>query len=540
MLLHPIGFLKAAAAGVTWTYDLDFKAGDSLPWTLSRGSTATVLDHEGFVRDCLSGEVRRRGHRRVYNFFPSSGTPATQSPTVVVGARYVFFFRDGGGSGSYALTGAATATVAEGEAFSFTASTTTLTCTLSGTPGGSATVQLEETSGLASTAPSEYVDSATTYNAGVSAVQYFSTTNGNSWGGGGSPGPAAITEAAGSAISSSTLKGLLLEPARTNNAKQNTNVGGASPWSDSSTLSITADATQSPDGRSDGNYLEETAVNNNHFSRQTINLTGQNGNPYVNSIYGKEAQRKWTAMQHTGGGGAKGWFDVDSTPALGTMGSGVTGAVKAAANNFARATMQWVVGTGSNSDFYVHVQSADNQNAYLGVVGNGLYAWGAQFEAGRYVTSLIRTVASDVTRAADVVLTGVTMPDDFTLILEFEAEQLAVSTSTRVLAAAGANRYLYLDGATLKLTNGTQTISSTVTIVAGQLHKVAITDDGSSMSIMVDAETPVTDANAWAAASDTLKVGCDASSANQAGMTIGALRWTASVLSTAERQAETT
>jgi hypothetical protein len=191
-----------------------FAAGEPLgpDWTFSRSSGAEVRDHEYIWRSALSGELRHSGLRRVRNLFPNSDTPSTQAPSVVVGARYAFHFRDGGGTGSFALTGAATATVDEGQAFSFTATTTTLTCTLSGSPGASATVQLEETSGLASAAPSEYVDSDTIYNAKVAGVRYFSTANDNSFS---APGPGTVTEAAAGNFLS-TAAGALLENQRTN------------------------------------------------------------------------------------------------------------------------------------------------------------------------------------------------------------------------------------------------------------------------------------------------------------------------------------
>jgi hypothetical protein len=46
--------------------------------------------------------------------------------------------------------------------------------------------------------------------------------------------------------------------------------------------------------------------------------------------------------------------------------------------------------------------NADNNATYIGIVGNGLYIWGAQLEVGTTATSYIPTTSAQVTRSADV------------------------------------------------------------------------------------------------------------------------------------------
>ena len=216
MLGQTFGFWRASDVASPFIWDFDLGNADDVPATavFSRSTTGSVVDHQKVYRHCLAGELRRKGLRRVENLFPGSDTPATQiNIPVVVGARYAFYFRAGGGNGSYAISDAATETVAEGEGFHFTATTTTLDCALSGTPGGSATVQLEENSGASSNVPSEYVDIDVEHQVnGANGVKYFSTNNGNSFDG---AEPSTVTEAAGSAIAEATREGGLVEGAAT-------------------------------------------------------------------------------------------------------------------------------------------------------------------------------------------------------------------------------------------------------------------------------------------------------------------------------------
>lgn len=259
--LSPLGFMKSPAV-----FAIDFSAGNALPaaGAFARSAIAMVRDHEDIYRHLKSGEMPRRGLRRVENLFTASDTPATRAITVVVGARYAFYFR-GGGTGSYALTGAATATVDEGEAFTFTATTTTLTCTYTAgaSPGAGATVQLEENSGASVNAPSKYVSIATTYNAQVAGVRYFTTTNGNTFS---APGPGSVTEADGSTIAAATRQGALVEPAETNKVTQSYDLTG---WTAGGSASTALDEV-GIDGRDD---TATTVTDDQSGSASSINQT---------------------------------------------------------------------------------------------------------------------------------------------------------------------------------------------------------------------------------------------------------------------------
>ena len=184
--------------------------------TFARAATATVEDHEGVIREVLSGEVRFQGQRRVYNMAASTDTPSTQAITVVSGAVYQISIGADSASGATAiLTGAATGTLTgdavNGQSFDTakTATTTTLTITISGSVKN---LQVEDVTGQSNQAPASYVSkgtlSAPYHGTGVDGSKVFLTTNGNSVSSG------IVTEATGAAITDAI--GYFGEPASTN------------------------------------------------------------------------------------------------------------------------------------------------------------------------------------------------------------------------------------------------------------------------------------------------------------------------------------
>lgn len=104
------------------------------PATFARNSTATYIDANGVLQTAGIDIPRFQNGRYLVesaatNIFLQSGTPATQTITVVSGSTYTV---QCWGTGNITLSGAGSGVVVEGIPVTFTASSTSLLCTKSG------------------------------------------------------------------------------------------------------------------------------------------------------------------------------------------------------------------------------------------------------------------------------------------------------------------------------------------------------------------------------------------------------------------------
>lgn len=127
--------------------ELSPATGMSASHSLTRNTTATLIDYEGLIRMAKPNELRMEKARRVENLFLNSGSPATQNITVEIGRDYTISLS----GGSIILSGAGTGTVTT--ELTITATTTTLTCTTS----DAVEPQVEDVTGQADQTASEYI-----------------------------------------------------------------------------------------------------------------------------------------------------------------------------------------------------------------------------------------------------------------------------------------------------------------------------------------------------------------------------------------------
>ena len=303
--------------------------------TFTRASTAYQTDFSATLNLVLSGEARFQGARRVANLYASSAAFATTTNPTIAGAYTVSFT----GTGTITFSGTNVGSlVGQGASTRVAATITTTAGTLTSTVTGTVTnAQLENVTGKANQNPSEYVDSATAYGAGVNAVQYFNYLNGNT------VASNVVTQAQGAAIvagqagvaatapvDSKGPYGYLAEGARTNIAPQSQTLNNAS-WNQQQVTPALA-AYTAPDGTLTMNSLTCTASNNIHTLYAGMVGAGfVSGSVYTFSAYVRYVNNRWLAMKMNMGGAGNFYASFDLL-------NGVAGALSASTTSTIKTT----------------------------------------------------------------------------------------------------------------------------------------------------------------------------------------------------------
>jgi len=201
--------------------------------------------------------------------------------------------------------------------------------------------------------------------------------------------------------------GLLIEEQRVNSLLYSDQFQQAT-WSKGSG-SITADTILSPDGTTNADaFIENTAASAFHFVSQSITKAASNI-AYAGSFYLKNKGRQvsFSLQNAAGSSGVVGRVN----PATGTVtqnaiafGTGFTAGtitMTDVGNGWYRVVLTATSDT-STSIVFQQVLHNGTTAVYTGDGVSGAFLWGAQLEAGAFATSYIPTVASTVTRAADI------------------------------------------------------------------------------------------------------------------------------------------
>ena len=196
-----------------------------------------------------------------------------------------------------------------------------------------------------------------------------------------------------------TSLGLLIEQQSTNLLLQSQFASG---WSYSGASGVLA-ANIAPDGTQTAVKLVENTATGQHENYQVFTLTTT---PYTDSVYLKSAGRTWAwvTIQDVSELGA--YFDL-TNGVLGTVAAGVTATITSVGNGWYRCSVSRTTASSGICYLNIYIASANNSASYTGDGFSGIYIWGAQLEALAFPTSYIPTVASQVTRSADLaVMTG--------------------------------------------------------------------------------------------------------------------------------------
>ena len=146
---------------------------------------------------------------------------------------------------------------------------------------------------------------------------------------------------------------------------------------------VTANATTAPDGQMTADKLYE-ATTNAQWKMVYRAFTSNAGENYTWSIYAKAAERSWLLLQTQDKAGtiSNAWFNL-ATGQLGNRSAGISSAISDAGGGWYRCSMMDNASSGAfTTQFRAAISTGNGVSNYTGVIGNGLYLWGAMVERG--------------------------------------------------------------------------------------------------------------------------------------------------------------
>jgi hypothetical protein len=196
-------------------------------------------------------------------------------------------------------------------------------------------------------------------------------------------------------------RGLLIEEARTNLLTYSEQFDNAA-WATKTNITITPNAGTSPTGAPTADLVDDgTAAGAQHKlfgAPYTFSATA-----YTYSVYAKYNSMQWFQLLITDGTtNFYANFDV-LNGAVGSKQASTTSTITSVGGGWYRCTMTMTTAatTGNYQIGFLDIDRASFAPTYAGA-NRLILIWGAQLEAGAFATSYIPTIASTVTRSADV------------------------------------------------------------------------------------------------------------------------------------------
>jgi hypothetical protein len=185
---------------------------------------------------------------------------------------------------------------------------------------------------------------------------------------------------------------LLLEPQRTNLITFSEQLDNAA-WNKLG-ITVAANNTTSPSGYIDADKLIADAGTGNRVVYQGVVPVGVS----TTTVYAKAGEFGGVVIAS---GTQGGFFNLTTGEYRAEYNSAPTAYnITSASNGWYRCSVTMTSVSGDN----LYIGPNDNVSTLLSITGDGtsgIYAWGAQLEAGAYATSYVKTEAAAVTRLAD-------------------------------------------------------------------------------------------------------------------------------------------
>ena len=197
----------------------------------------------------------------------------------------------------------------------------------------------------------------------------------------------------------------LLEPQSVN---YSTNSAQPSTWHSSSGVTITANATTSPDGTTNSSLVVVNSSSGSIYTRVRLAFSSGSGTQTVTgSCFLKYYNHQFVALGSTfftgsPAQGERSFFDIQNG-VLGTVGANQTAKMENYGNGWYRCSITFDIDKDTDTSGYMQVEpmSGDNTNTYASI-GQGFYAFGSQGEELAYMTSYIPTSGATVPRNQDI------------------------------------------------------------------------------------------------------------------------------------------
>ena len=305
---------------------------------------------------------------------------------------------------------------------------------------------------------------------------------------------------------------LLLEPQRTNLVTYSEQFDNAA-WSKDD-LTVTANATISPDGYQNADKIIENTTNGIHRIRE-VGRVSTTGDVFTASCFFKASERSKVLVGITDltTGEAAATFDLSNGTGVNSSSGSWTNTsftITNYLNGWYRCAVTGTQGAGGSSRLDIYINNGSTIS-YAGTNGFGLFMFGAQLEASAsYETSYIPTLSAASTRGADMAsktsasaLIGQTEGVIFLdFVMTHESTTASEDVYALVLSNGGASNLIYFNNYyntfTVGVNNGgvSQFVNSSFSGSDGQRIKVALAYKLNDFALYINGVQIATDSSA--------------------------------------------